>query len=50
MAILKRLALTDFGVSSVTKNEFSETKLYIVRNNGASTLYMAPEQKKDICY
>ena len=42
--------MTDFGVSSVTKNEFSETKLYTVRNNGASTLYMAPEQLNLICY
>ncbi len=49
-AKLKRLALTDFGVSSVTKNEMTATKSGTVRNQGATPLYMAPEQKKHKCY
>ncbi len=49
-ATLKRLVLTDFGISAVTKNEMSVTKYGSVRIMGGSPLYMAPEQSNKICY
>jgi hypothetical protein len=42
--------LTDFGISSLTLNEISVTKLGPERNIGEIPIYMAPEQIKDKCY
>ncbi len=49
-ATLKKLALTDFGISAVTKNEMSKTNSGSVRILGGTPLYMAPEQLNLICY
>ena len=49
-ATLKRLALIDFGVSSLIKHSLNEKYITPVKNNGYSEYYMAPEQNKGECY